>query len=231
MNSLLLAEGVFVRVPVDDGLDLPVRSNRLKQPLDVQELAIPVAQGVMDEENGRPGVGVLQVAGQPLALRFAQKSGDLVRVKQRVEQDEAQRSAFDHQDVFAGNLLRRALRVLENLEEVIPVIVVAQTDVNRRLLRQRRQQLPDRPIVRNLARQPGRVPIEDHAVGTSADQLTNHLLQVLPGQESAILVFRIGRHVRIGDQRQVHRSFRCLLARKATFRNQSRSGQPSRRGQ
>src|SRR6266480_2280601 len=107
----------------------------------------------MNKKHRRPPVGSLQVASEPFSLGFSQEAGRFIRVKQRVEDDEAKRRALDNEHVFAGNLLTRARWVVENLEEMIAVIVVAQPDVNWRLPGQRSEQLLDGLVIRDLARQ------------------------------------------------------------------------------
>src|SRR5439155_6575206 len=141
MYSLLLTEGVFVRVPVKDCFHFPLRPDQFEKTLDVEEFSVPVAQSVMDEEHGRPPVGTFQEAGEPFSLRLAQQSGGFIRVKQRVENHEAQGGTLDDEHVFAGNLLPRARGMAEYLEEIAAVIMVAQTNINGRLLPQRREQL------------------------------------------------------------------------------------------
>src|SRR6266513_901506 len=51
VNPLLLAERVFVRVPVKDCLHLPVRPDQLEKTLDVKEFSVPVAERVMNKKD------------------------------------------------------------------------------------------------------------------------------------------------------------------------------------
>src|SRR5216117_2677776 len=80
VNSILLTESIPVRVSVDDRLDCLVRPRQLKKSLDIQQVAVPIAQSVMDEDDRWPNVRFFQVASEPLSLCFSQKAGYFVHV-------------------------------------------------------------------------------------------------------------------------------------------------------
>src|SRR5438105_3679297 len=75
VNPVLLAEGVFVRVPVKDCLHFPVRPDQFEKALDVEEFSVPVAERMMNKKDRRTGVRTLQVVSEPLSLRFSEEAG------------------------------------------------------------------------------------------------------------------------------------------------------------
>ncbi len=97
--------------------------------------------------------------------------------------------------------------MVENLEEIAAVIMVAQTDVNGRLLAQRREQLLECFIIGYFARQPGGVAVDNHPLRTARGHFRNDLLQILRWKKTSILVFRVRRNVGVRKQREADRLF------------------------
>src|SRR5213594_2819047 len=62
VNSVVLAERVFVRVPINDGLHLFLWPDQVEESFNVQEIAVAISQRVVHEEDRRPSVRTLQVA-------------------------------------------------------------------------------------------------------------------------------------------------------------------------
>src|SRR6266545_1621850 len=95
--------------------------------------------------------------------------------------------------------------MIKSLEKVVAVVMVTQSDVNRCPLGEGREQLFNRLVIRQLTRQAGRVSVEDDPFGPRLDYLRDDCPEVFPREEFAVLVLRIGWHVRVRQQSQVER--------------------------
>ena len=103
----------------------------LEQTGGVQQIAVAVAQGVVEKQQGRFVVVGLEIVGQPVALGAPEQTAAVVG-KQRIEHDQADRTGVHDDDVLAVDGLLALAGVGEGRQEILAVVVVAQADADGR---------------------------------------------------------------------------------------------------
>lgn len=94
-------------VSVEDGLNIARPSTEVEELLGIEEIAIIVTEGVVNDEEDRFGGIGLEELAEPGALGFSEEAGDAIDVEEGVEHDPGGVGGIDYGDEFSGGVLFR----------------------------------------------------------------------------------------------------------------------------
>jgi hypothetical protein len=94
-------------------------------------------------------------------------------------------------------------RIREDLQEVLPIVVVAEGHVHGRYRGHGLEERPQLLVVLHPALEARRVPADEHPFGPRGHDLCRHRAEVLPGVHPAVAGPAVAGDVRVREEREV----------------------------